>query len=140
MATVVSLLLLAMVFALATGFTICEFCFALSVFISWLIGGIAIGFVCPQLEKMHSGKSSPLTCSGGRTGIWLSYHCHIEAFGALCPCLPVSSRHPTLSISRVEPLATTCIATTVSVFVIAWFTTIALPADSMAHQSVPMSR
>ena len=51
MAAVVSLLLLVMVFAPATRFTIWEFCFALPAFISWLIGGITVGFGCPQLEK-----------------------------------------------------------------------------------------
>ena len=105
MAAVVSLLLLAMVFALATRFTICKFCFALPAFISWLTGGIAVGFVCPQLEKMHSGKVSPLTCSGSRTSLWFSYHRHIEAFGttaALPPCVKSSSnpRHPVSGATR----------------------------------------
>ena len=54
MAAVVSLLLLAMAIAPATRFTIWEFCFALPAFISWLIGSIIVGFVCPQLEKLHS--------------------------------------------------------------------------------------
>ena len=102
---VVSLLLLAMVFAPAIGFTIWKFCFALPAFISWLIGGITVGFVCPQLEKMHSGKASPLTCFGGRTGLWFSYHCHIEAFGATVPsppCVKSSSnpRHPVGGATR----------------------------------------
>ena len=77
-----------MVFAPATGFTISEFCFALPTFISWLVGGITVGFVCPQLEKMHSGKATPLTCSGGQTGLWFSYRHHIEAFGATVPLPP----------------------------------------------------
>ena len=54
MAAVVSLLLLAMAIAPATRFTIWEFCFAVPAFISWLIGSIIVGFVCPQLEKLHS--------------------------------------------------------------------------------------
>ena len=94
MAVVVRVLLLAMVYALAIGFTIWKFCFALPAFMSWLIGSIAVGFVCPQLEKMHSEKASPLTCSGGRTSLWFSYHHHIEAFGAtvpLPPCVKSSS-------------------------------------------------
>ena len=74
-------------------------------FISWLIGGIAVGFVCPQLEKMHSGKASPLTCSGSRTSLWFSYHRHIEAFGAtvaLPRCVKSSSnpRHPVSGATR----------------------------------------
>ena len=94
MATVVSFILLAMVFALATGFTIWMFNFALPAFISWLIGGITVGFVCPQLEKMHSGKASPLTCWGGQTSLWYSYHRHIDALATtvpLPPCVKSSS-------------------------------------------------
>ena len=103
MAAVVSLPLLAMVFAPATGFTIWEFCFALPGFISWLIGGIAVGFVCPQLEKMHSGKASPLTCSGGRTSFWFSCHRHIEAFDATVPLPPhvKSSPNPRCPVGGV---------------------------------------
>ena len=49
------------------------------------IGSVAVGFVCPQLEKLHSGGAGPLTCSGGQTSLWFSYHRHIEAFGTTVP-------------------------------------------------------
>ena len=52
-------------------------------------------WICvPSVGKMHSGKANPLTCFGGRTGLWFSYHCHIEAFGATVPspsCVKSSS-------------------------------------------------
>ena len=119
MAAVVSFLLLAMVFAPATGFTIWEFCFALPAFISWLIGGSTVGFVCLQLEKMYSGKASHLTCSGGQTSFGSVTIATLKLLVPLCPCLHMSSHCPTLTILWVEPLATTCIVATLSIFTIA---------------------
>ena len=131
-----------MVFALATRFTIWKFCFALPTFISWLIGGITVGFVCPQLEKMHSGKVSPLTCSGSRTGLWFSYCHHIEAFGATVPLPPhvkLSSnpRHPVggATCHHMHHCYPLCLC-----HCMAYHDHPCPPDSSKAHQSIPMSQ
>ena len=64
----------------------------------------------------------------------------------LCLCIPVSSchHHPTLTITQVETLTTTCIITTLSVFAITWLSMIPLaprffhgsPTHSYASVSV----